>query len=60
MKKSLFATVMFLVISSKQILACDYYEDVSVLNKTLDTGIYKSNVSGKCSNDKKVLYQSGW
>lgn len=52
-KKYLFA-VAILLISSKQILACDYYEDEKVLKETINTGVYKSNVTGKvCSHDKK-------
>ena len=54
MKKSLLAVVILLL--SKQIFACDYYEDESVLKEILKTGIYKSNVSGKvCSYDKKSV-----
>ena len=58
MKKSLFAVVMLLFVSSKQMLACDYYEDdKKVLDKILyETGAYKSNVTGKlCSRDKKIV-----
>ena len=58
MKKSLFAVVMLLLTASKQILACDYYEDEDVLKKIIKTGAYKSKATGKvCSNDKKVSYQ---
>ena len=53
MKKSLVA--LLLLISSKQILACDYYEDKSVISKTLDTGIYHKNISGVvCSPNKTI------
>ena len=56
MKKSLLVAAMLLLVFSKQILACDYYEDEEVLNEILDIGTYKSNVTGKvCSNDKRIV-----
>ncbi len=39
MKKSLFAVVMLLFVSSKQMLACDYYEDDK---KVLDKILYET------------------
>ena len=54
MKKSLLAVAMLLVISSKQMFACDYYEDNDVLDEIIDIGTYKSNVSGVvCSHNTK-------
>ena len=53
MKKSLVA--LLLLISSKQILACDYYEDKSVISKTLDTGIYHKNISGVVCSPNKTM-----
>ena len=54
MKKSLLAVAMLLLVSSKQILACDYYENGGVIWQTLETGIYHKNVSGVvCSSDKR-------
>ena len=56
MKKSLFAVAIFLFISSNQMLACDYYENRKTLKEIMETGTYKSNVSGKvCSDDKKSV-----
>ena len=41
MKKFLFAVAMLLLISSKQRLACDYYEyEKSVLREILETRTY--------------------
>ena len=59
MKKSLFIVATLLLISSKQILACDYYEDEKVLKEVVETGAYKSkDTTGKlCSNDKEMLCQ---
>ena len=59
MKKSLFAVAMLLFVSSKQMLACDYYEDdKKVLDKILyETGTYKLNVTGKLCSSKNILYQ---
>ena len=44
-----------LLVSSDQILACDYYEDEKVLKEVVETGTYKSkDTTGKlCSNDKR-------
>ncbi len=57
MKKSLLVVAMLVLLSSKQIFACNYYEDEDVLKKIIDTGAYRSNVSGKvCSyNEKSVI-----
>ncbi len=56
MKKSLLAVAMLLLISSKQMFACDYYENEDMLEKMLNTGIYKSNATGKvCSYDKRSV-----
>ncbi len=56
MKKSLLAVAMLVLLSSKQILACDYYENERVLKEMLDTGTYKSNVTGKvCSYGKRSV-----
>ena len=56
MKKSLLVVTMLFLISSKQILACNYYEDDSVLEKILKTGVYHKNVSGVvCSSEKTEM-----
>ena len=56
MKKSLFIVAILLLISSKQIFACNYYEDEKALIEILETGTYRSNVSGKvCSYDKRSV-----
>ncbi len=56
MKKSLLAVAMLVLLSSKQILACDYYENERVLKEMLDTGTYKSNATGKvCSYGKRSV-----
>ena len=60
MKKyqTLFAVATILLLSSKQIFACDYYEDdYSVLDEMIhETGTYKLNVTGKvCSSDKEYI-----
>ena len=46
---------MLVLLSSKQIFACDYYENERALEEILDTGTYE-NVSGKvCSYDKRSV-----